>query len=393
MPTFDAPGVYVQEVAGGARPIEAVGTSTAGFVGVAPNKKALVQEITAVNNWTEFVRKYVSDGDKSTPLAQGVHGFFLNGGQRCYVVNIGTATTIGSSGQSRGGVDLLAEIDEIAIVAAPGYTDVASYDALLTHCESLEDRVAVLDSPTDVTAVERLIKVASVDAPSDAETDGNDGVRARQSEYGAYYFPWIQTRDPLAAEQQILAPPSGHMAGIWARTDGTRGVHKAPANEGVRGALGLAYNLTRAEQGELNRNGVNAIRFFGTDGVLVWGARTLAESSSEWRYLNVRRLFNMIKESIEENTRWIVFEPNDQTLWKSIRRDISAFLTLLWRDGALMGATPEEAFFVKCDAETNPPDVINAGRVVTLIGIAPVKPAEFIIFRISQFDSGTATEL
>jgi hypothetical protein len=169
-------------------------------------------------------------------------------------------------------------------------------------------------------------------------------------------------------------------------------VHKAPANEIVRGAVGLTRRLTRSEQAELNPEGVNCIRIFGREGIRVWGARTLAESS-EWRYLNVRRLFNMIKESIAENTRWIVFEPNTYTLWKSIRRDVSAFLTGLWRDGALMGRTPEEAFFVKCDQETNPPDVIDAGRVVTLIGIAPVKPAEFIVFRLSQVQSGAETEV
>ena len=151
------------------------------------------------------------------------------------------------------------------------------------------------------------------------------------------------------------------------------------------------YNLTREEQGQLNQVGVNCIRLFGREGIRVWGARTLADGSGEWRYLNVRRLFNMVEESIADSTRWIVFEPNDRTLWKSIRRDITAFLTRLWRDGALMGRTPEEAFFVKCDEETNPPDVVDAGMVVTLIGIAPVKPAEFIVFRISQYAGGTET--
>jgi hypothetical protein len=171
-----------------------------------------------------------------------------------------------------------------------------------------------------------------------------------------------------------------------------RGVHKAPANEALRGALNLTYRLTAEEQGELNQNGVNCIRFFLREGIRIWGARTVADGSSEWRYLNVRRLFTMIEESIAQSTRWIVFEPNDQSLWKSIRRDIGAFLTRLWRDGALMGATPDEAFFVKCDAETNPPDVIDAGQVVTLIGVAPVKPAEFIIFRISQSQGNVEIE-
>ncbi len=194
------------------------------------------------------------------------------------------------------------------------------------------------------------------------------------------------------SNEVVPVAPSGHIAGIWARTDGIRGVHKAPANEAVRGALDLTYRVTDAEQGELNSAGVNCIRFFSTEGIRVWGARTLAGSSSEYRYLNVRRLLNYLEESILEGTRWIVFEPNDQGLWKLIRRDVSAFLTRAWRDGALMGASPEEAFFVKCDEETNTPDTVDAGMVVTIIGVAPVKPAEFVIFRISQFSGGAQLE-
>jgi hypothetical protein len=206
------------------------------------------------------------------------------------------------------------------------------------------------------------------------------------------YFPWIRGRDPLAAGVIVDQPPSGSIAGIYARVDAERGVHKAPANEPIRGAVGLNYLVTHEEQGGLNKAGVNCIRFFPNSGIRVWGARTLAEEASEWRYINVRRLFNMIKESISEGTGWVVFEPNDPTLWQSIIRDVSAFLTLLWRDGALMGATPQQAFFVKCDAETNPPEVIDAGRVVIEIGIAPVKPAEFIVFKIGQWSGGAEVE-
>ncbi len=179
------------------------------------------------------------------------------------------------------------------------------------------------------------------------------------------------------------------MAGVYARVDSTRGVHKAPANEPLRGALDITYRCTNSEQGELNSNGVNVIRFFQREGVRIWGARTLAPAASEWRYINVRRLFNMVEESIARSTRWVVFEPNDESLWKSISRDINAFLIGIWRNGALMGSTPEQAFFVKCDAETNPPDVVDAGRVVIEIGLAPVKPAEFVVFRIGQFAAGT----
>ena len=401
MAEYLAPGIYVEEVSGGARPIEAVGTSTGGFVGVTPDPTKHLNEPVAINNWAQFKREFVSEGSESTPLSHAVFGFLQNGGSRCYVVNVGEGNPITGGGRGRTGLEVLEQIDEIAIVAAPGYTDAASYDAVLTHCEKLEDRVAILDAPRTVQAINQLTRVAAVEVPDDeggegggeAEEGRGPGLRARDSDggYGAFYFPWITISDPLAPNKLVNVAPSGHIAGIWARNDATRGVHKAPANEGVRGALNLTYRLTRAEQGGLNQAGVNCIRFFATEGIRVWGARTLA-GDPEWRYLNVRRLFNMIKESIAQNTRWIVFEPNDYTLWKSIRRDISAFLTVLWRDGALMGRTPEEAFFVKCDDETNPPEIIDQGKVVTLIGIAPVKPAEFIIFRISQHQAGTEVE-
>jgi len=179
------------------------------------------------------------------------------------------------------------------------------------------------------------------------------------------------------------------MAGIWARTDGKRGVHKAPANEPVAGALNLAYRVTSSEQAQLNSMGVNCLRYFSAGGINVWGARTLAEESSEWRYINVRRLTIMIEESIKRACNWVVFEPNDRTLWNTIKSEITGFLMNVYRDGALMGATPEEAFFVKCDAETNPQSSIDMGQVNTMIGLAPVKPAEFVVFQISLFAGGT----
>jgi phage tail sheath protein FI len=392
MSPYLAPDVYVEERPSGPRPIEAVGTSTAGFVGVAPHPRAPLNEAIAINNWTQFLDVFSGPDAGSTALSHAAFGFFQNGGTRCYVVNVGEGGPISGGAEGPAGLDLLNQIDDIAIVAAPGYTDADSYDAILTHCEdeNRRDRVAILDAPEGAIDMNRLIQVATA---GDEEAE-QGGLRARQSDsgYGAFYFPWIRIRDPLAPSQQVNVPPSGHIAGVWARTDATRGVHKAPANETIRGALNVTYRVTRDELGLLNSNSVNCIRLFAREGIRVWGARTLAASNSEWRYLNVRRLFNMIEESIAENTRWIVFEPNDYTLWKSIRRDIGAFLTLQWRDGALMGRTPEEAFFVKCDEETNPPEVIDAGRVVALIGIAPVKPAEFIIFQISQHQGGTEIE-
>jgi phage tail sheath protein FI len=197
--------------------------------------------------------------------------------------------------------------------------------------------------------------------------------------------------DPFAPGQIVSMPPSGAVAGICARTDAERGVHKAPANAIVRGALGLTQTITKADQEVLNPAGVNCLRFFVREGVLLWGARTLARDP-EWRYLNVRRLFNFVEESIARGTSWVVFEPNDRPLWKAIRRDIGAFLTLIWRQGALMGSTPEQAFYVKCDEETNPPEVIDAGQVITEVGLAPVKPAEFVVFRIGQSAAGATVE-
>lgn len=405
MPTYLAPDIYVEEVPAAAKPIEAVGTGTGGFIGVAPAAGARLNEAVAINNWAQFLREFVAEGSASTQLSHAVFGFFQNGGSRCYVVNVGEGGTIGGGGRNRTGLDLLEEIDEIAIVAAPGYTDPASYDALLGHCERLQDRVAILDGPAQVDDVSLLTEMATpgdlAEGGAEGAADGaaerpraRRGLRARQSDggYGAFYFPWITVRDPLAPNQLVNVPPSGHLAGIWARTDATRGVQKAPANETIIGALNVTYRITRAEAGELNQASVNTIRLFAREGIRVWGARTLAASSSEWRYLNVRRLVNQLKESIADGTRWIVFEPNDYTLWKNIRRDITAFLMGFWRGGALMGRTPEEAFFVKCDEETNPPDSVAQGIVVTLVGIAPVKPAEFIVFRISQFERGVDVE-
>jgi hypothetical protein len=398
--TYLTPGVYVEEIAGGPRPITPVGTSTAAFVGEAPKADAHPTEAFPINNWSQFIREYVpTDGGQSTPLSHAVYGFFYNGGSRCYVVNVGKGKPIGGGGKGRQGLQLLEEVEEVNIVAAPGYNDAASYDALLSHCESLKNRVAILDPPTDaVTNIDVLTKVMMSKkagggaAGGGAADEGGGGLRPRMSAggYGTFYFPLITVLDPLASDKQVEISPSGHMAGIWARSDTSRGVHKAPANEAVRAALNVSYRVTASEQAELNQAGVNCIRTFDREGILCWGARTLDADSSEWRYLNVRRLFIMIEQSIARSTRWIVFEPNDRTLWKSIKRDINAFLTHLWRDGALMGRTPSEAFFCQCDEETNTPDNRDLGMVVTVIGIAPVKPAEFIVFRLHQWEGGSA---
>ena len=248
---------------------------------------------------------------------------------------------------------------------------------MIAHCENLGDRMAILDAPPDLLPQEIL--------EWRMNTAGYD------SKMSALYYPWIEVMDPLT-NRPINIPPSGHVAGLWCRVDESRGVHKAPANEVVMGANGLAFQVTHAEQGGLNKVGINCIRAFPGRGIRVWGARTLS-SDPEWRYINVRRLFNYISESIMAGTQWSVFEPNDEFLWLQLRNAVSSFLTRTWRSGALFGNSTSQAFFVKCDAETNPPEVIEAGQVVCEVGVAPVKPAEFVIFRLSQFSGGGGAEV
>ncbi len=396
MPSYAnaAPGVYIQEVSTGSKPISTVDTKTAGFVGVAPNKQAHLNKAMACNNWTQFIHEYVGEnGGSDTFLSMAVFSFFNNGGTRCYIVNIPENETIAGDAAKRTGLCAFDVIDEIAMVAAPGYFDSISHTALIDHCEGSKDCFAILDSPDRVTSIEPLKTVASIISGGKKNTEDKKetGLRPKNTSYAAFYFPWMLIQAPLSRTKKILsAPPSGFMAGIYARTDASRGVHKAPANESVNGALGLSYVVSSAEQGALNTRGVNCIRSFPTTGIKVWGARTLDDG--EWKYINVRRLFIMIEESISESTRWVVFEPNDETLWKSIVRDVGAFLTLLWRDGALQGSTPEQAFFVKCDGEINTQAVIDSGKLEIEIGIAPVKPAEFIVFKIGQWAGGTEVD-
>jgi len=205
---------------------------------------------------------------------------------------------------------------------------------------------------------------------------------------GALYYPWIKVLNGPELASGFV-PPCGHIAGIYARSDQRVGVHKAPANEVLEGVLDLEISLDNSRQGRLNPAGVNCLRVFPGRGIRVWGARTTS-SDPLWKYINVRRLFLFLEESIDEGTQWVVFEPNDEKLWARVKQTITQFLTRVWKDGALMGTTPEEAFFVKCDRTTMTQDDIDNGRLIVLIGVAPVKPAEFVIFRIAQWAGGSA---
>ncbi|MFD5031034.1 phage tail sheath family protein [Streptomyces sp. NPDC058220] len=510
MPSYLSPGVYVEEVQSGSRPIEGVGTSVAAFVGFA--QRGPFNEPTLITNWTQFTSRF-GEFVEGTYLASSVYGFFANGGGTCYVVRIGGHRggggdeTAGTPGELEAGAEArlgpytvralpgvtgeitvevtepegedppqdvftlvvtqdgkvvetypavttkrskdnvatqvkarsrlievrepgrgaapvrpeaqtvtlgptpdagpldgplsadeyvgdadqrtgfggLEAIDEVTMVAVPdlmsayerGVLDLESVvsvqQGLIGHCELMGDRIAILDPPPGLSP--QQIKAWRM------ETTGFD------SKFATLYYPWIKVFDP-AAGRNAFVPPSGHVAGVWARNDASRGVHKAPANEVVRGAVSLQTQLTKNEHDLLNPIGLNCIRAFPGRGIRVWGARTLA-ADSDWRYLNVRRLFNYLEESILAGTQWVVFEPNDDALWARIRRTVSAFLVNEWRRGALFGLTPDEAFYVKCDRETNPPESIDAGQVICEIGVAPVKPAEFVVFRLSQLTGGT----
>lgn len=508
--TYLSPGVYVEEVDRGPKPIQGVSTSVAAFIGF--SEKGPVNEATLVTNWTQFVETF-GGFIPGAFLPYSVYGYFNNGGNSCFIVRLPTSkdgkkaelavpelklltagnaptlsvkpkepgkvveVTISPSTEEgatddqfdatfkvgdqtetytglsfskaksaknavdtinaksklvmvedmaatgsltdripamgsfkvevaattaiekvdvdaktfegdvaeRKGVGGLEAIEEITMVCAPdlmsayqaGALDekglLAAQLALIAHCENMGDRVAILDSPPELKP-QAMAKWRQ-------HTAGYD------SKYAALYYPWIEVIDMEG--KPFYLPPSGHVAGIYARVDSERGVHKAPANEVVRGALGLEVQITRGEQDILNPMGVNCVRKFPGRGIRVWGARTIS-SDPAWRYVNVRRLFNYVEESIREGTQWVVYEPNDHYLWSRVARDISAFLRNIWRKGALFGDTPEEAFYVKCDEELNPPEQRDKGELIVEIGMAPVKPAEFIIFRISQWAGGGA---
>ncbi|MDP9388655.1 MAG: phage tail sheath subtilisin-like domain-containing protein [Actinomycetota bacterium] len=509
MPTYLSPGVYMEEVSSGSRPIEGVGTAVAGFVGFAEQGPA--NEPVLVTNWTQFTQTF-GDFVEGSFLAHSVYGYFLNGGGAAYVVRIGAngdgtadsappraelpaataggkpAFAVAAREPGPAGADLtvevedasdpsddnfklvvrrggrveetfdnvsakrgpnfvatkvksdsrLIQVDEVkgAVLAAPrkgqvrlagvalattesvapddyvgnsadrtGFAGLEAVDevtmlcapdlmaahvggalgmegvkavqlAMIAHCELMADRVAILDAPFGMKA--QQVKEWRVD------TAGYD------SKYAALYYPWIKVMDPRLG-QAVFVPPSGHISGIWARSDDTRGVHKAPANEVIRGAIAPELQITKGEQDQLNPLAVNCLRTMPAAGLRVWGARTLS-SDPEWRYLNVRRLFNYVEESILQGTNWVVFEPNDPKLWDSVTRTVTMFLRRVWRDGALFGRTQAEAFFVKCDEENNPPENRDAGILTVEIGLAPVKPAEFVVFRISQFSGGAGLE-
>lgn len=295
----------------------------------------------------------------------------LSGGTDGNAAAISASDYIGSDGGpgKRTGIQAFIENSDVSIMSVPGIAIPEVQMSLISHCENMKNRFAVLDMPKERKKTDELLEYRDM----------------FDSSYAAFYHPWVQIFDPLS-KKNIIAPPSGSVVGIYARTDSGVGVHKAPANEVVRSCTGLSCSYNTTEQDMLNPKGVNLIRSFPGRGIRVWGART-ASSNATWKYVNVRRLFIYLEESIRANTNWVVFEPNTEALWGRVKRTIEMFLASTWRSGALAGSSPSEAFFVDIGRSTMTQDDIDNGRLICVIGAAPVKPAEFVVFRIGQYTS------
>jgi hypothetical protein len=349
MTEYRYPGVYVEEVSFGSHPIEGVSTSTAGFVAVR-GRGPLLGPLTS---FEEFERAAAPNLGVNLSLA--VRGFFDNGGQRCVVSQIAVNDPLESG---------LGALDghEVSVVCCPDDTPMPNAaQAMARHCEERKDRVCILQAPQPV------VQVATHRPPV-------------QSSYAAYYHPWLEVPS-LDRTSRVMVPPCGHIAGVYAKTDTERGVWKAPANVVVEGVTGISQAFSEQESEAMNAVGVDVIRSFAGQGIRVWGARTTT-SDSDWKYVNVRRLLIYIEHSIDRGLQWAVFEPNGAALWMAVRTSIANFLTTVWREGGLMGTISQEAFFVKCDRDTMTQNDLDNGRLICLVGVAPVKPAEFVIFRI-----------
>ena len=346
------PGVFVQNVRNQPKSIEGVSTSNAAFLG--ETQIGLVAP-TLVTSFTEYQMLFGGyfGADKYLPYA--VEGFFANGGKRCFVCSVNDGNYIGA-------ITKLEAVDASIIYVPNAQAITGLADALISHCERLRNRFAIIDSlkgqdPSSVT-------------------------KPRDSSFAALYYPWIYVKEDVTG-RLCLVPMGGHIAGIYARTDIEVGVHKSPANQLVNGAISLEVTMKPNQQDSLIPQGINSIRNFPGRGLLVWGARTLS-SDPERKYVNVCRLMIYLEQSITKGTTWVVFEPNNIATWAKVKSAIENFLMQTWKNGFLMGVNPQEAYFVKIDRTTMNQSDIDNGRLIVLIGIAPVKPAEFIIFRINQ---------
>ena len=321
------------------------------------------------------IRVYQTDGTENPVeaiLGEGEEAgiFTLEGGSDGSISRVNAGTFIGEDKGpgKRTGIQAFTEIDNVSMMAVPGVTLPEVIVSLVGHCENLKSRFAVIDMPRDMTKIPDLIGYRSM----------------IDSTYAAMYHPWIQVFD-RSANKSGYVPPSGAILGVYARTDINRGVHKAPANETVF-CSGLSVNYTKGEQDLLNPEGINLIRALPGQGIRVWGART-ASTNASFKYVNIRRLFIYVEESIKASTNWVVFEPNDATLWQRVNLTVSGFLDTMWRNGMLAGSSPSEGYFVEIGTSTMSRDDIMNGRLICNIGIAPSRPAEFVVFRVTQFTS------
>ena len=380
MINYQAPGVYRQDIFPARAPLFLTGTPV--FLGYtatrpAPADKLQPEKLTL---WPEFAAKFGSPVANSY-LASAVRGFFENDGLICYVLPLTDDGVTSPLKALRDGLAAVRDLDDVDLVCAPDIMrtagpavdpTLASVTALqlevLDHCQRAGDRFAILDGmpQADVSLVEQQRAALTGDC-------------------GAVYYPWLWVRG--LDGQMLYAPPCGHMAGIYSRSDQRVGVHKAPANEALDGVFDLRVNLNDQVIGRLSQQDINCLCAFPGRGFRVWGARTLSADPA-WRYVNARRIFLTVTRWIERFMAELVYDLNDVRLWVRIMRELTAYLDDLFRQGAFKGRTPDEAFFVKCDSETNPPDVIDAGTVVAIIGLALAAPAEFIVVRIIQGASG-----
>jgi uncharacterized protein len=373
------PGTYVEDTAGRLTPIQPVPTAGTGFIGHVGQIPSDDDPVKLVASLAEFAEHYgaaatltIAGTQSPNMLAHAVHGFFANGGTQLWVSPIAAAESLAVSSFETA-LARLDVVEDIGLIAAPGaalldQAVLAAINSLLIANAKARMRFAVLDTPAGLDVQQLLDFRVGYD-----------------SSYAALYCPWLQIPNPLdPAQSQILVPPSGLVAGAIARTDRERGVFKAPANEGLVNVSGLERPITEAEQQILNPDGINCIRFFDGRGIRIWGARTLS-SDPEWKYINVRRYFLYLEQSIDKGTQWAVFEPNGERLWANVKRTIEDFLLNEWQNGALLGDRPEKAYFVRCDRTTMAQSDLDNGRLICQIGVAPLKPAEFVIFRIGQW--------
>lgn len=392
MPEYLAPGVFVEEIGFRAKAIEGIDTTTTAFVG--PTRKGPSgRRPRLLTSLADFQRLFGGFADllvsgppelKRNHLAHAVQAYFANGGRRLYVARTrpNRTRTLPTSGDYAAALATLQPLQDVSTVAAPGYSARRAADPavwadiqgqLVAFAEQSGDyRFAVLDAP-----------------PGCSLSDIREVRSGLDSSHAALYYPWVTVANPLAGASSrqpatINLPPSGFLCGIYAETDIARSVSKAPANAVIRGALGLEQTLDKGQQDLLNPEGINCLRFFEGRGNLVWGAHTVS-SDPEWKYLNMRRYFNYLEGSIDRGTQWAVFEPNGEGLWADLRRAIEDFLLNEWKNGSLLGTKPDEAFFVRCDRSTMTQSDLDRGRLVCLIGVAPLRPVEFVIFRIGQW--------